>query len=429
MPCKTLRWITCLWLIGATNAQAQNTTVWKTHAIDNSLLGADGVRFADANGDQLPDIATGWEQSGIVRVYLNPGKKQVGEKWPYVTVGHAADVEDAVLVDLDGDGAKDVISCSEGKTLSVQVHWAPGPGKDYTDSTLWKTEAFPVTKGAFQWMFAEPFQVDGQNGVDLIVAGKKDNDTYPQPYIGWLKAPANPRDLAAWQWFPFAKVGWVMSIRLADINGDQLTDIVYSDRKGNRRACYWLENPGMAKSTDPWASHLIGEAGHEVMFLDLADLDKDGKQDVVVATKDDQIHFIRKLSNDGLRWETHKISYPANIGRGKAVTVADIDGDHQNDLVISCEGAGKDRSGATRSGVVYLRYRNSVFDTDWQRNEISGPIGRKYDLIPALDIDNDGDLDVISTEENNNSEGGKPGLGLIWYENPRSSTSLTRSKP
>ncbi|WP_198174757.1 FG-GAP repeat domain-containing protein [Spirosoma arboris] len=416
-----LRWITCLWLISAINAQAQNTTVWKTHAIDNSLLGADGVRFADANGDHLPDIATGWEQSGLVRVYLNPGKKQVGKKWPYVTVGRASDVEDAVIVDLDGDGAKDVISCSEGRTMQVQVHWAPSPGKNYTDSTLWKTEIFPVAKGAFQWMFAEPVQVDGQNGVDLIVGGKNHN---PQSYIGWLKAPANPRNLAAWQWFPLAKVGWVMSIRLADINGDHLSDIVYSDRKGDHQGCYWLENPGTAKSTGPWASHLIGEAGHEVMFLDLADLDKDGKQDVVVATKDDKIHFILKLSADGLHWETHKISYPDHIGRGKAVTVADIDGDNRNDLVISCEGAGEDRS-----GIVYLRYRNSVFDADWQRNEISGPIGIKYDLIPALDIDNDGDLDVFSTEENNNSEGGKPGLGLIWYENPRSSTSLTRSKP
>ncbi|KAA9341063.1 FG-GAP repeat domain-containing protein [Larkinella humicola] len=404
---------------------AQSTTVWPAHAVDNSLLGADGVRFADANGDNRPDIATGWEQSGLVRIYFNPGNEHVREKWKYVTVGSAPNVEDAVLVDLDGDGAKDVISSSEGKTMRVQVHWAPGPGKDYADSTLWKTEVFPATKGLFQWMFAEPFQVDGRHGVDLVLGGKKDNDTYPQPYIGWLKAPANPRNLAAWEWIPLAKVSWVMSILMSDVNGDQLPDIVYSDRKVIPRGCRWLENPGRDKTTGSWTNHSIGDTTQEVVFMDIADLDGDGRQDVMVATKEDQIHFIQKLSADGLQWKTHKINYPKDIGRGKAVTVADVDGDNRKDLVISCEGAGE-----TRSGVVYLRYRNSVFDPDWQRNEISGTVGRKYDLIPAIDLDGDGDLDVISTEENNNSQGGKPGLGIVWYENPvRSPLKSGRKNP
>ena len=46
---------------------------WKRHVIDDASKGADGVRLADVNGDGHLDIATGWEQGGVVRVCLNPG--------------------------------------------------------------------------------------------------------------------------------------------------------------------------------------------------------------------------------------------------------------------------------------------------------------------------------------------------------------------
>ena len=35
---------------------------WPRHVIDDSSVGADGVRLADVNGDGLPDITTGWEE-------------------------------------------------------------------------------------------------------------------------------------------------------------------------------------------------------------------------------------------------------------------------------------------------------------------------------------------------------------------------------
>ena len=51
---------------------AQNA-MWNSHVIDSSLSGSDGVRLADVNNDKLPDIATGWEESGYTRVYIHPG--------------------------------------------------------------------------------------------------------------------------------------------------------------------------------------------------------------------------------------------------------------------------------------------------------------------------------------------------------------------
>ena len=53
----------------------------------------------------------------------------------------------------------------------------------------------------------------------------------------------------------------------------------------------------------------------------------------------------------------------------------------------------------------------TVLDPVWQDHEISGPEGVKFDRIELLDLDQDGDQDVITCEERDN-------LGVIWYENP-----------
>ena len=152
---------------------------WKRHTIDPSdrssgKRGADGVRLADVNGDGLADIATGWEEGGAVAVYLNPGPDRSKTLWPSVTVGLVKGVEDAVFVDLDADGAVDVVSCAEGKVNNVFVHWAPESPAEYLSSNTWNTEAFPASEGR-RWMFALPMDVNVDGRVDLVIGSKNEN--------------------------------------------------------------------------------------------------------------------------------------------------------------------------------------------------------------------------------------------------------------
>ena len=44
-------------------------------------------------------------------------------------------------------------------------------------------------------------------------------------------------------------------------------------------------------------------------------------------------------------------------------------------------------------------------------SDISGAAGTKFDRMELVDLDDDGDLDVITCEESES-------LGVIWYENP-----------
>ncbi|HEV8293235.1 MAG TPA: FG-GAP-like repeat-containing protein, partial [Tepidisphaeraceae bacterium] len=121
-------WVQVLGLV-INSASAAEERPWVRHVIDDGLAGADGVRLADVNGDGRPDVATGWEEGGTIRVCLHPGMEKVKEKWPGVSVGKVGSPEDAVFVDLDGDGDVDVVSSCEGKIRSIFFHFAPGRQK------------------------------------------------------------------------------------------------------------------------------------------------------------------------------------------------------------------------------------------------------------------------------------------------------------
>lgn len=373
---------------------------WSRHAIDDLRKGADGVKLGDVNRDGLIDLVASWEQSGAVVVYLNPGSAAVKTSWPSVVVGRVGSVEDAVFVDLDGDGRLDVVSCCEGDVKTMYVHWGPPDAADLLDPTRWQTEAIPVTRGARQWMFCEPAEIDGRDGVDLVAGAKGAAGA-----IGLLLSPPEPRRLDDWRWVKLADAAWIMSIIPYDVDGDGDLDVLYTDRKGAERGCYWLENPGgVAAALGLWLRHRIGTSSDELMFMDVGDLDHDDLLDVVVATDARRLLHFSPLVDPRLPWLAQSIPWTDAFGTGKAVRIADLDGDGVNDLAFSCENAGGS------AGVGRLS-RGEPLAWLWSARFISGKQGKKFDLLQILDLDGDGDLDVVTTEESD-------GLGVIWYENP-----------
>jgi len=386
------------------SAQAQNS--WKIHVIDNSSSGADGVKLADINNDGRLDVVTGWEEGGYTKLYLHPGIGSVKEKWPAVTVGATPDVEDAVFADLNNDGKLDVVSCSEGDAQKIFAHW--NLGKDVLNPENWKQEILLASDGLMQWMYAEPLQIDNQNGVDLVAAGKNENAA-----IGWFESPENPNLLNDWKWYEISPVGWLMSILQRDMDNDGDTDLLISDRRGLLQGCRWLENPGVGEAQkQPWLNHFIGAEKLEIMFMCLADLNKDGIEEAIICEKNHQtIRIYERQDITGSIWKEQTIKIPALTGSAKSVEAGDLNNDGVPDLVISTETLGKERY-----GLLWLDGRKITDskETDWQM--ISGFHIAKYDKVELIDIDKDGDLDVLICEENfgENSEG----LGVVWYENP-----------
>jgi hypothetical protein len=384
-------WCACLLLTPIALAES-----WQRHTIDNSSRGADGVRLADVNGDGLLDIATGWEEGGLIRVYLNPGPERVRDIWPAVTVGRVPSPEDAVLADLDGDKAMDVVSCCEGRNRTVFVHWAPADATEYLNADAWQTSAIPCTQDREMWMFALPLQMDGRHGLDLVLGSKG-----PEASVSWLQSPSEPRRLDQWRLRRLYHAGWIMSLQAVDMDADRDLDVLASDRKGAQRGILWLQNPGAAftRQGADWDVMRVDDGKREVMFL------APGPGEVFCAARGSGIVHLRRSLAPHHAWTQREIPMPAGCGTGKGVAIGDIDGDGRRDLVFSCENA---KGGL--SGVRWLS-QDAERPVIWTDHDISGPEGVKFDRLELLDLDHDGDLDVLTCEERDN-------LGVIWYENP-----------
>jgi len=372
---------------------------WKRHTIDKSSRGADGTRLLDVDGDGLLDIATGWEEGGVTRAYRNPGHAFAKEAWPHVTVGKTRSVEDAVFVDLDQDGAMDVVSSCEGNMQSILFHWAPANKQAYWNSENWITQELPGAKKMTRWMFCTPMQVDGKHGPDLICGSKN-----PKATIGIWIAPENPRDLDAWKWHPLREAGWIMSLITTDMDGDGDDDLLFTDRKGAHSICSWLENPGEEDALkESWVEHPIGAAGEEAMFCSTGDFNLDGLTDVVLGIRPNRIGLFLRECECGDDWKPEFITIPPDHGGAKAVSIGDINLDGLPDLAFTCEHADGPKKGAS--------WISRDKEGKWTFHDISGSAGIKHDLAPLLDLDGDGDLDLLTCEEREFN-------AIIWYENP-----------
>lgn len=383
---------------------------WQRHTIDAGSRGADGVRVADINGDGLLDLTTGWEEGGQVRMYVNPGPDRCRELWPHVIVGSAASVEDAVFVDLNGDGHLDIVASCEGRHRELIAFVSRGAQPLRADN--WQRANFSAGSQQQQWMFALPMELDDAAGIDVVVGSKG-----PSASISWLRSPSATlssssldRWCGEWTLQRLTDAGWIMSLRQRDMDDDGDQDIVFSDRRGNESGLWWLENPGslamreaLQRPTLSWTRHLIGAQGQEVMFMDLADIDGDSQEDAVAAVSGGAVVIAFRQPGASLAWRETAVAMPAGVGTGKAARGVDVDLDGRMDLVISCENS------ARKSGVFWLR--QSSRDT-WEARDISGQAqGVKFDRVELLDLDADGDSDLITCEERDN-------LGVIWYENP-----------
>jgi hypothetical protein len=207
-------------------------------------------------------------------------------------------------------------------------------------------------------------------------------------------------------------VAWTMSLQPRDVDADGDADIVLSDRLPIRnpdgtityelRGTRWAEN---REAGAVWINHPIGFARGEHKFLHIVDFDGDGVDDVLDGASGPtyNVTFLRRNAGDWTGWEVTPIPQPEQVGHYQDVKTGDIDLDGDLDLAFSYSHAEGDLS-----GLVWLAAGDGG---TWQRGEISGPAGTKFDNVELEDIDGDGDLDAITSEQVEQ-------LGVVWYENP-----------
>ena len=112
--------------------------------------------------------------------------------------------------------------------------------------------------------------------------------------------------------------------------------------------------------------------------------------------------------NDGASdptWTAQDIATSADGAR--SVYAADMDGDGDMDIV----------SASNDDNTIAWYENDGASDPSWSYESIATSADGAYDVF-VVDMDNDGDLDILTCEEHHVVGGERMGLGVIWYENP-----------
>ncbi|MDA7905622.1 VCBS repeat-containing protein [Mariniblastus sp.] len=386
------RFLVCL-LLHISISACQGNEPWQRHVIDSSPVGADGVRLADFNRDGRLDVVTGWEESGVIRLYLNPGPSKSKQRWPYCEIGKGQSPEDAVPFDVDGDGILEVISCHEGNFKQVLIHkfnansnfrLGGKDGQAILDPNNWTTRSVSKLAGQ-KWMFATPIQL--KNSRRGIVIGSKGS----QATLTLLIQPDETvTDLNLWLAIKIRDCGWIMSIQNIDMDQDGDIDIVFSDRKTDTRVVGWLEQPNGNAAKDIWKVHQIGATETEPMFIDAT------PNRILVATRKSNWIDFRRVA-DGA-WTKTLFDNPPSVPLGKAIR------QFGDDNIVLTANTAADKAQTDQPGL-WLKTPGAQWKPIGSKTEC------KFDRIELIDLDDDGDLDVLTCEE-------RKQLGVVWYENP-----------
>jgi len=427
-------------LICACSVEQEDSGHWSMHTIDDQYEGADGVDSADIDADGDMDLVVGWEESGRAMLYENPGPQHVLEQWRRTDISASFDVskiEDARFADFDGDKQVDaIVSATENGNEKVNIHWLVDRDSIFSSDSWKSTSIDPGIKQAF--MKVAIGQIDGIGANDIVVGSKADrkNDSDPAKLL-WYRAPANPgyENAGLWKGETIADIYWINTIEYLDIDQDGDNDVLISDWN----VLAWYENPGAGSGRAGWKQHVISEKADSI-FANCAQDKTDSSQIHLIASAvhaktvtsvgDTLFHSIRKeFDRKGKwtgKWIESKLSSPDQLPGEieendydlKGVVCGNIDSNEHVDLVVSASGYG--------NGVFALmNLDRELGDQSLSIKVIASDRhnthkGIKHDNLLLNDLDGDGDLDVITTEENGHTGMylfGR-GLGLIWYENP-----------
>ena len=193
-----------------------------------------------------------------------------------------------------------------------------------------------------------------------------------------------------------------------DINGDGLADVVVVDNlKWDIR---WFEHPGKEKITQEWKLHRVCGPMEVPGAYDVAlsDLDGDGDLDVAASSWrfGNRFDWFENVGTPGTGATFKRHVIDAEIGETRTITVADFNRDGKPDLL-----------GSSRTGNTVMWYENSgqPRTEKWKKHIIDDKTGGPAHGH-AVDLDADGDLDVIMAF--GIAFGNEPESHQIaWYEN------------
>lgn len=281
------------------------TTDVAVRSLNVTAIGLEGAaQVMDVNGDGMEDIV--YHQSGQLKAHINDGDGSFTEGQPLYSftetvdsiemndgfISQSANMKSASAIDINGDGRSDLIS-----KLTINNSYCVGT-------------SFVNNKHECENDIGSTWITNIKTNYELFLSSG---------------------DVAAPQLTPVQTIGnaaSISSIRVADINGDGLSDMLYV---ANDKWFYRVSNGTQLLS--PREAHLITTDSLKGL-TQFVDLNADGRADVLHATTPSlwHIYFSRPTSDN---WISFQNRGTKNFDKNAVIRFGDVDGDGKLDMLTA----------------------------------------------------------------------------------------------
>ncbi len=347
-----------------------------TQAVFNTRIYATA---ADLNNDKRLDIITYANDSPYYNLYWykNEGNGQFSK--PMILEIGLSSAQFAIG-DLDGDGSLDIALGRGGAGLN-ELRWKKNDGQgNFTRSELIASNGVTAVQAA---------DINNDQRLDLITVSMQNDE---------MHVYRNNPDLSFTQQ-PIVKnlTNGPRAVHSGDFDNDGHVDVLVASAFDHKVS--WFKNDGKKGFAEQTVvtDKLIGANS-----VNAADFDKDGDLDII-ASGSGSVYFYRNTGRGLFSESTVTFSQYPNFRQNNRLSIGDIDRDGNQDIF-------------------YMAYNNIEYSIYWHKNDGKGnfnfsdarfvAFARGGYLNPpafcAADMDNDGDLDMVTQVENSR---------FIWFRN------------
>jgi len=350
------------------------------HTVTINAVASEWIEMVDLDRDGDLDIlsASSGNSGKEIAWYENHGNDSFSE---WIITSDTDNTKSIRAADMDNDGDIDILYTSHEVNGSLVLCDNNG-SQNFTCS--------PIPNATDSLFSIEIVDQDGDGWLDIITSSCDNNK------VEWIKNLGNG-NFETPQLIDDANTNNAVAVHTADFNQDGYVDVVAAYKDSNRIDWYEYNSTGSEGFVSHWVADIT-----DVNSIDIGDINQDGYSDIIaVSNNDDKVYWYKSTQSTSPTFAS-SISIASLINVSYA-SVADMDNDGDLDILSN--------SSETNGKIAW--YENIGSDTNFPEHIIANGVDNIIKVF-AADIDNDGNIDVVSGDSAGN---------IVVYEN--STTDFT----